>query len=169
MHLGSPIRRARSDSVCRPDEVRTLPRGGSGPMALRTRRKGGANSGCASCRELSRLVSSGQLMGPQQRPRFNNPDVEQRPREGAADGADCVAAAPQCRRRFQPSHTAPSLPHQVPNEHAENAGIPRRRQRRRASPLDPLENNIDVYRTFPIAPVGTAVGETGHPRRGPAT
>jgi hypothetical protein len=32
-----------------------------------------------------------------------------------------------------------------------------------------LMSRIDVYRTFPIAPVGTAVGETGHPRRGPAT
>ena len=46
---------------------------------------------------------------------------ERRPREGAADGADCVAAALQCRRRFQPSHTAPR-PHQVPKEHVENAG-----------------------------------------------
>jgi hypothetical protein len=34
------------------------------------------------------------------------------------------------RLRFQPSRPAPSLPHQVPNEHAENAGILRRRQRR---------------------------------------
>ena len=49
------------------------------------------------------------------------------PEGGAADGADCVAAALLSRRRFQPSHTAPSLPHQVPNEHAENAGTRKRR------------------------------------------
>jgi hypothetical protein len=147
MHLGSPIRRARSDSVCRPDEVRTLPRGGSGPMALRTRRKGGANSGCASCRELSRLVSSGQLMGPQQRPRFNNPDIERRPREEAADGADCVAAALPCRLRFQPSRPAPSLPHQVPNEQ-QRTQAPESVDTGRASRLDPLENNIGRFEPF---------------------
>ena len=38
------------------------------------------------------------------------------------------------RLRFQPSRPAPSLPHQAPNERAENTGILRRRQRR-ASPL----------------------------------
>ena len=31
------------------------------------------------------------------------------------------------RLRFQPSRVAPSLPHQVPNEHAENAGTRKRR------------------------------------------
>ena len=31
------------------------------------------------------------------------------------------------RLRFQPSRSAPSLPHQVPNEHAENTGTRKRR------------------------------------------
>ena len=48
------------------------------------------------------------------------------------------------RLRFQPSRAAPSLPHQVPNEHAENACVtPTASTPRRASrPLDPLENDI---------------------------
>jgi hypothetical protein len=39
------------------------------------------------------------------------------------------------RLRFQPSRPAPSLPHQAPNERAENTGIPRRRDPEEASPL----------------------------------
>jgi hypothetical protein len=37
------------------------------------------------------------------------------------------------RLRFQPSRPAPSLPHQAPNERAENTGIPTRRHPGRAS------------------------------------
>ena len=44
------------------------------------------------------------------------------------------------RLRFQPSRPAPSLPHQVPNEHAENAGTRKRRHPEEASALDSLEN-----------------------------
>src|SRR5580658_2465563 len=65
-----------------------------------------------------------------------------RPREEAADRADCVAAALLSRRRFQPSHTAPSLPHQVPNEHAENTGTRKRRHSEEPPALDLLENEI---------------------------
>src|SRR5271166_5493678 len=46
------------------------------------------------------------------------------------------------RLRFQPSRSAPSLPHQVPNEHAENTGTRKRRHPEAASALDPLENTI---------------------------
>ena len=44
--------------------------------------------------------------------------------------------------RFQPSCPAPSLPHLVPNEHAENAGTRKRRNPEEASALDPVENSI---------------------------
>src|SRR5271155_5048496 len=44
------------------------------------------------------------------------------------------------RLRFQPSRPAPSLPHQVPNEHAENTGTRKRRHQEEASALDSLEN-----------------------------
>ena len=46
------------------------------------------------------------------------------------------------RLRFQPSRAAPSLPHQVPNEHAENAGTRQRRHPEEPPALDPLENDI---------------------------
>ena len=46
------------------------------------------------------------------------------------------------RLRFQPSRPAPSLPHQAPNERAENAGIPRASTPRESPALDPLENSI---------------------------
>src|SRR5271166_4973503 len=51
------------------------------------------------------------------------------------------------RLRFQPSRPAPSLPHQVPNEHAENAGIPRASTAKKSLALDPLENSIGRGRT----------------------
>ncbi len=51
------------------------------------------------------------------------------------------------RLRFQPSRPAPSLPHQVPNEHAENAGTRKRRHPEELR-LDPLENNIRKQWTF---------------------
>ena len=71
------------------------------------------------------------------------PAEERRPREGADDGADCVACGQSTGRlRFQPSRPAPSLPHQVPNEHAENTGTRKRRPPGRASALDPVENSI---------------------------
>src|SRR5208282_6773488 len=69
------------------------------------------------------------------------------------------------RLRFQPSRPAPSLPHQVPNEHAENAGIPRASTAKKSLALDPLENNIDVKRTPRIARVHVALG--GKPARSP--
>jgi hypothetical protein len=46
------------------------------------------------------------------------------------------------RLRFQPSRPAPSLPHQVPNEHAENTGTRKRRPPEEPPVLDPLENTI---------------------------
>src|SRR5208282_6622915 len=46
------------------------------------------------------------------------------------------------RPRFQPSRAAPSVPHQVPNEHAENAGTRKRRHPEEGPALDPLENAI---------------------------
>jgi hypothetical protein len=46
------------------------------------------------------------------------------------------------RLRFQPSRPAPSLPHQVPNEHAENTGTRKRRPPEEPPALDPLENAI---------------------------
>src|SRR5208282_4373342 len=52
------------------------------------------------------------------------------------------------RLRFQPSRPAPSLPHQVPNEHAENAGTRKRRPPEEPPALDPLENTIRQYRPF---------------------
>jgi hypothetical protein len=44
------------------------------------------------------------------------------------------------RLRFKPSRSAPSLPHQVPNEHAENIGTRKRRNPKEAPALDSLEN-----------------------------
>ncbi len=44
------------------------------------------------------------------------------------------------RLRFQPSRPAPSLPHQVPNEHAENTGTRKRRPPEEPPVLDPLES-----------------------------
>jgi hypothetical protein len=46
------------------------------------------------------------------------------------------------RLRLQPSRPAPSLPHQAPNERAENTGIPKASKPRKSIRLDPLENNI---------------------------
>src|ERR1700689_2354894 len=51
------------------------------------------------------------------------------------------------RLRFQPSRPAPSSPHQVPNEHAENAGTRKRRNPEGASALDPLENAANQWLT----------------------
>jgi hypothetical protein len=67
---------------------------------------------------------------------------ERRPREGADDGAGSVAGPTAGRLRFQPSRSAPNLPHQVPNEHAENAGTRKRRHSEELSALDPLEAKI---------------------------
>jgi hypothetical protein len=56
------------------------------------------------------------------------------------------------RLRFQPSRPAPSLPHQVPNEHVENTGTRKRRHPEEAPALDPLENNtIRKERSFATA------------------
>jgi|SRR5271157_1620369 len=51
------------------------------------------------------------------------------------------------RLRFQPSRPAPSLPHQVPNEHAENTGTRKRRHPEEPPALDPLENTIRRLRS----------------------
>src|ERR1700722_6875249 len=53
------------------------------------------------------------------------------------------------RLRFQPSRSAPSLPHQAPNERAENTGIPKASKPRKSNHLDPLENNIRKERSLP--------------------
>jgi hypothetical protein len=74
--------------------------------------------------------STHQTGGRHQLPRGATPEGGSRRRRGF-----CCMGPTVGQLRFQPSRPAPSLPHQVPNEHAENAGIPRRRQRRRASPL----------------------------------
>ena len=42
-----------------------------------------------------------------------------------------------------------SLPHQVPNEHVENAGTRKRRHPEEPLALDPLENGIRKERSFP--------------------
>src|SRR4051794_1724770 len=44
------------------------------------------------------------------------------PQGGVDDGADSVACDQLGRLRFQPSRSAPSSPHRVPQEHVENAG-----------------------------------------------
>ena len=64
------------------------------------------------------------------------------------------------RLRFQPSRPAPSLPHQAPNERAENAGTRKRRHPEESSALDPLENTIRRLRTSPSRKHGHS------PRRG---
>ncbi len=81
---------------------------------------------------------------------------------------DCADFAhrgqPMTDSDFKLSRAAPSLPHQVPNEHAENAGTRKRRHPKSLSPLDPLENPLenniramgtagidDVERSLPIA------------------
>jgi hypothetical protein len=61
------------------------------------------------------------------------------------------------RLRFQPSRPAPSLPHQVPNEHAENAGTRKRRHSEEASALDPLENTIRRLQPSPSRKLLTLV------------
>jgi hypothetical protein len=73
--------------------------------------------------------------GRNQLPRGATPEGGSRRRRGF-----CCMRPTTSRLRFQPSRPAPSLPHQAPNERAENTGILRRRQRR--APPDPLENGI---------------------------
>ena len=51
------------------------------------------------------------------------------------------------RLRFQPSRSAPSLPHQAPAERGENTGIPKASKPRKSLRLDPLENGIRRDRT----------------------
>lgn len=66
---------------------------------------------------------------PDRRPK-RAPERSDAPGEGMDDGADSVASGQLDRRlRFQPSRSIPSLPHQVPPEHVENAGTRKRRQR----------------------------------------
>ena len=55
------------------------------------------------------------------------------------------------RRRFQPSRPAPSLPHQVPNEHAENTGTRKRRYPEEPPALNSLENAIRQLRPISFA------------------
>jgi hypothetical protein len=55
-------------------------------------------------------------------PRGPTPEGGSRRRRGF-----CCMRSTIGRLRFQPSRPAPSLPHQAPNERAENTGIPRRR------------------------------------------
>jgi transposase len=57
-----------------------------------------------------------------QLPRGATPEGGSRRRRGF-----CSTRSTYDRLRFQPSRAAPSLPHQVPNEHAENAGTRKRR------------------------------------------
>jgi hypothetical protein len=65
------------------------------------------------------------------------------------------------RLRFQPSRSAPSLPHQAPAERGENTGIPKASKPRKSLRLDPLENTIDVKRTSPITKEEVGVGGEG--------
>jgi hypothetical protein len=65
-----------------------------------------------------------------QLPRGATPEGGSRRRRGF-----CSTGSTYDRLRFQPSRAAPSLLHQVPNEHAENAGIPRRRHPEELPPL----------------------------------
>ena len=105
------------------------------------------------CFEMGRSSSSPKACKPiratQRQEAETSSQEERRPREGADDGVDCVAGAsfgrlaistePRCTR---------SLPHQVPNEHAENAGT-RKRRHPKSFRLDPLENGIRKQRSFP--------------------
>ena len=50
------------------------------------------------------------------------------------------------------SRSAPSLPHQVPNEHAENTGTRKRRHPEEPPALDPLENTIRRLRPVATRP-----------------
>lgn len=86
-----------------------------------------------------------------QLPRGATPEGGSRRRRGF-----CSTRSTHDRLRFQPSRAAPSLPHQVPNEHAENAGTRKRRHPKSLSPLDPLENNIDVKPLLRIASANVA-------------
>ena len=53
------------------------------------------------------------------------------------------------RRRFQPSRPAPSLPHQVPNEHAENTGTRKRRYPEEPPPFELIgERNTSTPAVF---------------------
>jgi hypothetical protein len=52
------------------------------------------------------------------------------------------------RVRFQPSRSVSSLPHQAPNECAENAGIPRSSTPKEPPALDPLESGIPKWPPF---------------------
>ena len=58
----------------------------------------------------------------------------------------------------QPSRFAPSLPHQVPKEHAENTGTRKRRHPKRPPALDPLENSVRKWRS-------SVARQTGQPLR----
>ena len=78
-----------------------------------------------------------------QLPRGATPEGGSRRRRGF-----CSTRSTHDRLRFQPSRAAPSLPHQVPNEHAENAGTRKAsRHPKSLSSLDPLENDIRRHRT----------------------
>ena len=85
---------------------------------------------CTRCCEMERSSyrpkpAIHETGGRIQLPRGATPEGGSRRRRGF-----CCMRPTTSRLRFQPSRPAPSLPHQVPNEHAENAGILRRRQRR---------------------------------------
>jgi hypothetical protein len=64
------------------------------------------------------------------------------------------------RLRFQPSRSAPSLPHQAPAERGENTGIPKASKPRKSLRLDPLENTIDVKQTLRFPTVDAAGGKS---------
>jgi transposase len=65
-----------------------------------------------------------------QLPRGATPEGGSRRRRGF-----CSTRPTYDRLRFQPSRAAPSLPHQVPNEHVENAGTRKRRHPKSLPPL----------------------------------
>ena len=87
--------------------------------------------------------TSHETGGRNQLPRGATPEGGSRRRRGF-----CCMRPATGRLRFQPSRPAPSLPHQAPNERAENTGTRKRRSPGRASALTHLENNIRHKRPF---------------------
>jgi hypothetical protein len=100
-----------------------------------------SRSSCARCCETEPSSSSPKP----RKPRDSRPNPAPKrsdAQEKEQTTAWIVEQGPTVGRlRFQPSRASPSLPHQVSNEHAENAGT------RRASAIDPLENTIRRFQT----------------------
>jgi transposase len=105
-------------------------------------------SSCTRCCETRRSSSSPKPG----KPRDRRPNLA--PKRSDAQGGSrrrhgfCCMGPTAGRLRFQPSRPAHSLPHQVPNEHAENAGT-RKRRHPKSFRLDPsLATSSDIAKPF---------------------